>query len=274
MPKPRSIAYSDSELQWVRRNSDLPRKELHARFVAVHNRRDVTVENLKSLCTRFGWTTGPAGRRRNAGQCKVVTAEQAVWLRRHASLSRADAFAQFCDRFGHNVLTLNQLVSYRKRHGLKTGRTGQFTRGQQSWNSGKKIGSNPGSQKTQFKPGAVPANRLPIGSERFTRDGYIEVKIAQPNPYTAAKTRWMHKHVWLWTQTHGPIPDGHALKCLDGDRTNCDPDNWQAIPRGLLPRLNGKCNRRYDSAPAELQPTIMAIAKLEHAARSMNGNQK
>jgi hypothetical protein len=40
----------------------------------------------------------------------------------------------------------------------------------------------------------------------------------------------------------------------------------------MLPRLNGKGSRGrdYDTAPAELKPTIMAVAKLEHgvAAKS------
>ena len=35
----------------------------------------------------------------------------------------------------------------------------------------------------------------------------------------------------------------------------------------LAPRLNGRFGRGYDTAPPELKPTILAIAKLEHAAR-------
>jgi hypothetical protein len=56
-----------------------------------------------------------------------------------------------------------------------------------------------------------------------------------------------------------------VLKCK-GDPANADPANWEAVPRGLLPRLNGKASRgrNYDKAPDELKPTIMAVAKLEH----------
>ena len=50
----------------------------------------------------------------------------------------------------------------------------------------------------------------------------------------------------------GPVPDGHRLKCLDGDKTNCDPSNWEAVPMALAPRLNGRFGRGYDTAPAEL----------------------
>jgi hypothetical protein len=48
------------------------------------------------------------------------------------------------------------------------------------------------------------------------------------------------------------------------------------VPRALLPRLSGKSGRNYDHAPDEIKPTIMAIARLEHAARdakSANGSK-
>jgi hypothetical protein len=63
------------------------------------------------------------------------------------------------------------------------------------------------------------------------------------------------------------VPGGYALKCLDGNKLNTDPGNWEAVPRALLPRLNGKSGRNYDRAPDELKPTIMAVAKLEQRVR-------
>jgi hypothetical protein len=63
------------------------------------------------------------------------------------------------------------------------------------------------------------------------------------------------------------VPEGCALKCLDGNKRNTDPANWEAVPRELLPRLNGRFGRGYDAAPAEIKPVIMATAKLEYAAR-------
>jgi hypothetical protein len=59
-----------------------------------------------------------------------------------------------------------------------------------------------------------------------------------------------------------------CLKCL-GEKSNTDPSNWMLIPRGLLPRLNGKSGRNYDAAPAELKPIIMATAQLEHKGREL-----
>lgn len=81
------------------------------------------------------------------------------------------------------------------------------------------------------------------------------------------QSRWRGVHLLNWEQQHGPVPKGMCLKCL-GERRNTDPSNWELVPRALLPRLNGKSGRRYDHAPAELKPTIMAVAKLEHRLRS------
>ena len=75
------------------------------------------------------------------------------------------------------------------------------------------------------------------------------------------------KHRWLWEKANGPLAKGMALYCLDGDRKNTDPSNWEAIPRGMLPRLNNRHGRSYDTAPQELKPTLMLIAKVEHAVQ-------
>jgi hypothetical protein len=63
-------------------------------------------------------------------------------------------------------------------------------------------------------------------------------------------------------------PTATFSNALDGNKQNTDPSNWELIPRALLPRLGGRFGRDYDNAPDALKPTIMAVAKLEHAARS------
>ena len=95
----------------------------------------------------------------------------------------------------------------------------------------------------------------------------MEVSIAEPNPCTGFERRYVLKHRHLWEQENGHVPKGSALKCLDGDRTNCDPSNWELVDRAMLPRLSGRYGRGYDDAPDELKPVIMATTKLEFAAR-------
>ncbi|MNY11322.1 hypothetical protein D3C86_1443450 [compost metagenome] len=81
----------------------------------------------------------------------------------------------------------------------------------------------------------------------------------------------------LWEALNGPVPEGYCLKCLDGDKTNTDPANWTAISRGVLPRLNGGRATRimaYDTAPDELKPALLTIAKIDHRARELRRQRK
>lgn len=265
--KGRRIKYSESELSWVKDNCQLSRSELAARFCEHFDRRDVTSDHIKALCSRNGWSAGKAGKMRNAGKSLIFSTDEIAWIRTNAHLPRSEVHAAFQAKFDRKDISLQQILAWRKRNGVQTGRTGRFEKGAVPWSKGRKIGSHPNSAKTQFKIGQTPPNRLPMWSERVRDDGYVEMKVPLPNPYTNAKSRFIMKHIFLWEQVNGPVPKGYALKALDGDRGNTCVDNWEAVPRGLLPRLNGKSGRDYDNSPTELQPTILATAKLEHAAR-------
>lgn len=152
------------------------------------------------------------------------------------------------------------------RKGWTTGRNGQFTKGIIPHNAGKRMPFNANSARTQFKKGnrtgRANENYKPIGSERMTRDGYIERKIHDGLPL---QSRWRAVHLIEWEAVHGPLPKGHCLKCLDGDKRNTDPSNWTLLSRGLLPFLNGHRGHNYDQAPPELKPAILALAKLKRA---------
>lgn len=85
------------------------------------------------------------------------------------------------------------------------------------------------------------------------------------------QSRWQLVHRIEWERANGPVPAGHALKCLDGNKANCDPANWELVPRALLPRLAGG-NRHhnvlaFDEAEPELKPLVLASARLAHAVK-------
>lgn len=199
------------------------------------------------------------------------SAAEMQWLEENRLMVISDYHRAFCERFGRDDVSAVNLHSLRKRKGWKTGRTGQFEKGLAPHNKGKPFpiaATHPNCRKTQFKKGQEPHNTRYLGHERINKDGYVEISVAETNPHTGYERRYVHKHVHLWTQKNGPVPEGHALKCLDGNKLNTDPSNWEAIPRGLLPRLNGgKATRimAYDSAPAELKPAILAVAKIDQA---------
>jgi hypothetical protein len=60
--KGRAIAYSAEELDWIKANCTVARKEAHALFQKTFDRRDVSLTNFNALCKRKGWLTGRTGR--------------------------------------------------------------------------------------------------------------------------------------------------------------------------------------------------------------------
>lgn len=186
-----------------------------------------------------------------------------AWIKRHCALARREAHAVFCRTFNRSDISLDNFKSLCTRKGWTTGRTGCFPAGHTPFNAGKAMPCNANSAKTQFKKGRLPHNTKYLGHERVTVDGYVEISIAATNPRTGYCRRYVLKHKHLWEQQHGPVPDGHVLKNLDGNRLNTDPSNWTAIPRGLLPFLNGHRGPSYDQAAPDVKPVILTLAKLK-----------
>lgn len=211
------------------------------------------------------------------GRQIIYSAAEMVWLEANRLMVISDYGRAFRARFGREDVSDVHLHALRKRNGWKTGRTGCFEKGAEPHNKGKpcppgKGGNHPNARRTQFTKGERRgvAIRLykPIGTERVSKDGYRERKIHDGMPL---QSRWRAVHVVEWEALNGPLPKGHALKCLDGNKGNCEPSNWELVPRALLPRLAGGNRYRkllaFDDAPPELRPSIMAVARVEHAAR-------
>ncbi len=163
--------------------------------------------------------------------------------------------------------TVQQIKSCRSRNHWDSGLTGRFEKGHTPANKGKKVGSYPGMVATQFKPGRMPHNHRPVGSERITRDGYLERKVAEP------KT-WRSVHVLNWEQVHGPVPEGHALIFKDGDRTNCEVDNLLLVTRGELAIMNkrGLCKSNPETTQAGL--TLAKYIKATHTKKKERKRSK
>lgn len=201
------------------------------------------------------------------GQSITYSEPELAFLRERKEWPRELLWAGFCANFDRWDVTKDNIKSLCTRKGWKTGRSGCFAPGHVPANKGKKMPFNENTAKTQFKAGGLPHNTKHLGHERLTKDGYIMVSIAETNPHTGYERRYMLKHIHEWSKANGDLPKDHCLKCMDGNKQNTDPSNWECIPRALLPRLNGRFGRDFDAAPLELKRTLLAIAKLEHAAR-------
>lgn len=206
------------------------------------------------------------------GRAIVYSVAELRWLERNRTLPISEYHADFQARFGRYDVASWHLHALRKRKGWKTGRTGQFVKGQVSHNKGVKCapgrgGRHPNARRTQFRKGQRPHNTKYAGHERVSKDGYVEISIDERNPHTGFERRYVLKHLWLWEKAHGPVPNGMCLKCLDDNRLNTDPSNWELIPRALLPYLNGRWGIDYQAVHPEVKPAVLALAKVKHAAR-------
>lgn len=126
----------------------------------------------------------------------------------------------------------------RLRKGDGVGAATRFKPGQHSWNKGMK-GLNLGGIETQFKPGhrGGKAAELyqPIGTERISKDGYIQRKINDDMPL---QRRWRGVHIINWEAVNGPLPKGHALVFKDGNKQNTAVENLELLSRAELMRRN------------------------------------
>ena len=164
----------------------------------------------------------------------------------------ADLFNQ---KFNTNI-TSRTIKSYKANNKLNSGLTGKFRKGQTPHNKGKKMPKEVYEKvkHTMFAKGNVPPNHRPVGSERISKDGYIEVKVAEPN-------KWRLKQRVVYEEAKGEIPEGCPIIFLDGNKRNFDIDNLRCITRSELLYLN--CNGLNNSN--EITETGILMARLDRA---------
>lgn len=161
-------------------------------------------------------------------------------------------------KFGTNY-NREQIKNYKSRHKISSGLNGQFQKGHETHNKGKKMPPEiyAKCKETMFKKGQMPSNHKEVGSERVNVDGYIEIKIAEPNV-------WDLKHRVIWRNTNGPINDEDRIVFLDGDQLNISIDNLSLITNRELLELNRKGLIKDN---ADLTKVGILIAKLNVATK-------
>jgi hypothetical protein len=184
------------------------------------------------------------------GSLRLLTQEQYVWFAETVPGRSYREMRGLLESVWGVSMTEGQLKSFMARHRLRNGRDTRFKPGHIPANKGcKGIHSSP---ETEFKPGHRPANWKPVGSERINKDGYVEVKIQEPN-------KWRYKHVFIWEQAHGSRPKGHAVIFADGNKRNFSLDNLILVNRHELLVLNRLGLLHSD---ADLSRSGVAVAKL------------
>ena len=155
--------------------------------------------------------------------------------------------------------TVGQIKAIRSRMHIKSGLTGYFEKGHVPANKGRKGFCGKGSEKGWFKKGHVPYNKAHVGDEAWTTDGYLKVKIAEPNV-------WRFKHIMEWEKHNGKVSDGCCIIFKDGDHNNCNIENLMCITRAEHWVLNAQSLR---SCSPEITETGLAMTRLKMKIREI-----
>jgi hypothetical protein len=149
---------------------------------------------------------------------------------------------------------------------VTAGAATRFARGHVPANKGcaHRPGWAPGRMRAgQFRRGERRgvAVRLyqPIGTERISKDGYLQRKTNDDLPL---QRRWRFVHVLVWEAANGPVPEGHAIVFRNGDRRDIRLDNLELVTRAELMRRNTVHN-----LPAPLAKTVQLLGTLNRQIR-------
>lgn len=248
--------YTPQQVAWLRDFSQGKRPDIIAAAFNVEFGQSRTASAIKSTLKRERISTG-ALRGNPKGTLRLFTPEQAEFIRsayrEHPIPALTEAVNQ---RFGTDF-TVQQIRSVTHNQGMKSGRTGRFYAGQTKVpGSGAKM-ANSGSFKKGSMSGAAQRNYVPIGSTRISKDGYLERKVTDDHPVPAR--RWVGEHRLVWEAANGPIPEGHVVVFLDGDKENVALKNLRCVPRGTLGILN---KFRLNESSGEMRKAGVLTAEL------------
>jgi hypothetical protein len=207
-----------------------------------------TVSQIKACLNNHGIK---AGVKRNR-TLRLYTNEHLAWIEKtYQDLNIPRMTKAFNEKFKMNV-TVNSMRACTRNHGFKSGRNGRFEKGQESWNKGKK-GLQLGGEAGWFKPGHMPINHKPLGSERVNVYGYIEVKTCEPN-------KWELKHRVIWEKHNESLLPGEMVCFKDNNKLNCSIDNLFLSNQ----QINGSMNKMgYYKFTGELKQSAVALTKLK-----------
>lgn len=155
----------------------------------------------------------------------------------------------------------------RLRRGDNVGAAHRYLSGHVPANKGlRRPGWAPGRMaQTQFKPGNKPHTWKPIGTTRFSKEGYLQRKVSD----TGYPPRdWVGEHILMWQKEHGPVPKGFAVAFRDGDKSHRALDNFELISRCELMRRN-----TIHRFPPELSEAIRLNGALKRRLRRLHAEQ-
>lgn len=161
--------------------------------------------------------------------------------------------------------------------GIKT----RYSKNCPGWNKGKKQSdymsqeSIEKTKKGRFKKGQDPHNTVPIGFERLSKDGYVEVKVRHIKNGKSNNENFEFKHRMIYEENFGTIPDGMIVEFDDGNKLNFEPSNFKLRTRKENLLNNTMCDtsivKRFlgIKEPEMIQKVIEELPKLIELKRKI-----
>lgn len=123
----------------------------------------------------------------------------------------------------------------------------RFKAGHIPQNKGKKMSEETRRkvERTMFRKGNIPVNHKPVGTEQLRGDGYIWVKVGEPN-------KWKQKQRVVWEKANGNIPIGYNVQFRNKDRQDFRIENLYIISRADQMRNENSLIASYPKQLADI----------------------
>ena len=235
--------YTEEQVEFLRVGfASLPGKALTLAFNQKFN-LNLTERQIRSKLHKKGITCDRKQKWLNPSD---ASPEQLKFLREnYHGRSAAEMTTLFNEHFSTSK-SLQQIINLVSKHGIISGRTGHF------------------------KKGSLPFNVKPIGHEMLS-EGYIKVKIAKPNPRRGTSTSYKSKHLLIWEEVHGKVPDGMIIAFRDCNKLNCEIDNLMLLSKTEMLNL---ISLDYKEMPSEVKPSLVVLAKLKTKISSRRNERR
>jgi len=96
-----------------------------------------------------------------------------------------------------------------------------------------------------------------VGTEKINNKGYTIVKIAEHGPKNSL---WESKHKLIWEKAHGPIPKGHIVVFLDGNKNNFALNNLAMLSKAEVVKMS-----QFGLFSDNREVTLAGISLVKHS---------
>ena len=249
------MRYTQEQHEWLR--SFIPghkADEIAEAFNKKYQTPKLTKSKVKSYKMNHHIPSGTAkGRKKGKWTGPLWTKDMIDFVITNNKGKTSKEMAELVSKTFQKEINDKQIKAIRSRLKINSGLTGRFEKGHVSPNKGRKGLYIPGSEKGWFKKGHIPANYAQVGDEAWTTDGYLKVKIAEPN-------KWKYKHVLVWEQHNNKVPAGCVVIFKDKNHANCSIENLALITKSENAIMN--CHGLRSEDP-NLTETGILLARLK-----------